>query len=768
MAQPDSISNTVVTAVTALPDALLGVAIDTVDTCVAVLAGRNLRFSFVNRAFQALRPHTPMVGRAFADVFDGPDSAELRAALLRVFETGVRWKAERFETMSEEDGLRIWDGEVVPAAGSGGVAGSGGADSIVILARNVTAAVRVERALAASEEALRRSNQKLRETIDSITDGVVVLDRDWRYTVVSDRAAAIVGMKPEDLIGGCIWDIFPQAQDTKYYQCYHEAMRTGVPVHFEEYYPPLDLWLECNCYSSLDGLTVYFRDVSERHQAEQALRESTALLSAISDNSPDVIYAKDAQGRLRFANPATLALIGKPLDQILGRTDAELLADPDVARDVMANDRRIMDSGAGEELEELVPMPGGEHRIWLSMKTALCDRDGAVVGLLGISRDITDRKRAEQRLRDENHRKDEFLAMLAHELRNPLAPIVTGARLLDISAHDEGKVRQAARIISRQAAHMTELVDDLLDVSRVTRGLIELEKTDIDMRLVLSHAVEQVRPLIEARQHRFDVALGAEPACVHGDQTRLIQTVSNLLNNAAKYTPAGGHISLSLVANDSEVEVSVIDTGNGIAASLLPKVFDLFSQGERTPDRSQGGLGLGLSLVKSIVAMHGGRVAAHSDGLGQGSRFSITLPRLTRTGALADTPAALESRGGRARRVMVVDDNVDAGNTLADLLEAHGHRVVVKTDAKAALAAAGVDAPDVFILDIGLPDMNGYELASRLRAHPASAGATLVALTGYGQSKDRDAGRAAGFDHYFVKPVNAEALAQVLALALAH
>jgi signal transduction histidine kinase len=272
-------------------------------------------------------------------------------------------------------------------------------------------------------------------------------------------------------------------------------------------------------------------------------------------------------------------------------------------------------------------MPDGEHRIWLSMKIALCDKAGQVVGLLGISRDITDRKRAEQRLRDENHRKDEFLAMLAHELRNPLAPIVTGARLLEMSAHDEGKVRHAARIITRQAAHMTELVDDLLDVSRVTRGLIELEQDDIDLHLVLSHAIEQARPLLDARGHRFETALCSEPVLVHGDRTRLIQTISNLLNNAAKYTPPGGQIALAASTSENSVEISVTDTGIGIAPALLPKVFDLFSQGERTPDRSQGGLGLGLALVKSIVAMHGGEVAARSDGTGKGSTFVITLPR---------------------------------------------------------------------------------------------------------------------------------------------
>ncbi|WP_379743072.1 sensor histidine kinase [Massilia sp. GCM10023247] len=607
----------------ALPVATLAGAIDTVDACVAILAGPALRFTFANRACQELRPGLPMLGRPLREVFPAAAQGGLETQLLRVLQTGAPLKLNRFESVSQAGDLRFWEGEVVSAAADGDAE-----PAIVVFARNVTATVRVERALAASEEALRRSNRKLRDTIDSITDGLLVIDRDWRYTVVSDRAAQILGMRPEELIGGRVWDLFPYSAGTRFYDSYHEAVNTGQPVQFEEYYPaPLDLWLECNCYPTPEGLTVYFRDVSERHYAEQALRESTALLSAISDSSPDVIYAKDDQGRMRFVNPAAVALIGKPVDQILGRTDAEFLNDPEVARQVMDNDRRIIDSGAGEELEELVPTPDGEQRIWLSMKIALCDKGGQVVGLLGISRDITDRKRAEQRLRDENHRKDEFLAMLAHELRNPLAPIVTGARLLDMSAHDETKVRHAARIIARQAAHMTELVDDLLDVSRVTRGMIALDKHDIDLRLVLSHAVEQARPLIDARGHRLEAAFGAEPVFVHADRTRLIQTVSNLLNNAAKYTPPGGQIVLALGASEHSVEISVTDTGIGIAPALLPNMFDLFSQGERTPDRSQGGLGLGLALVKSIVAMHGGEVAARSEGAGKGSCFVMTLPR---------------------------------------------------------------------------------------------------------------------------------------------
>jgi PAS domain S-box-containing protein len=743
---------------------LLAKAIDTVDACVAILTGQDLRYTFVNRAYAAINPRIAMVGQRFRDVFPDAAAAGAEAGFRQVLESGRAWRITRFGAPISLDSGAVWEGEVVRAE----PITEGAPPSIVVFVCNVTEAVRTEQALAESEEALRRTNDKLRATIDSITDGLLVLDRDWRYTLVSERAAKIIGINADDLVGGCVWELFPHAEGTRFYEGYHQAMSSGQPTHFEEYYPhPIDKWLGCHCYPSADELTVYFRDVSEQRRADEALRESSALLRAISDTSVDMIYAKDERGRMRFANPATLALIGKPVDQVLGRTDAEFLNDKDVARRVMENDRRVMDTGDSGELEEIVPLPDGQEKIWLSRKLPFLDERGQVVGLLGISRDITDRKRAEQELREANLRKDEFLAMLAHELRNPLAPITTGAQLLELFAHDENRVRQASKIISRQAAHMVELVDDLLDVSRVTRGLIELQKAHIDIKSVLAHAVEQARPLIESRNHEFTTRMASAHVFVHGDRTRLVQAISNLLNNAAKYTPAGGQILLALSVDESRVKVCVTDSGVGIGADLLPKVFDLFTQGERSPDRAQGGLGLGLALVKSITAMHGGEVSAASDGPGMGSTFTMSLPRSIEEDKAPATPASLRAHDPavRAAKVMIVDDNVDAATSLAALLDAFGHEVVVKHDAQSALLAATATAADVYILDIGLPDLDGYELARRLRARPECAEATLIALTGYGQPNDRSMGQTAGFDHYLVKPVDIEKLAQLLANA---
>ncbi|MCC2958420.1 GAF domain-containing protein [Massilia sp. IC2-477] len=360
--------------------------------------------------------------------------------------------------------------------------------------------------------------------------------------------------------------------------------------------------------------------------------------------------------------------------------------------------------------------------------------------------------------------KDEFLAMLAHELRNPLAPITNAAQLLKMPTVDENLRLKAGNIISRQVRHMTELVDDLLDVSRVTRGLVKLETETLELTSVLRSAVEQARPHIEAKNHALSVEMPTRQVAVVGDRTRLVQVLVNLLNNAAKYTPAGGKIILRLEAGPEQARMTVIDNGAGMDAKLLPHVFDLFTQAERTPDRSQGGLGIGLALVKTIVQMHGGQVEAHSDGPNLGASVSVLLPLATEAdGAVAPSPLRRKSpaRPVAACTITIVDDNVDAAQSLAVLLREQGHTVHVFDGAMRTLASTEIAGTHAFILDIGLPDMTGYELARRLRReHPT---ASFIALTGYGQARDRDLSKQAGFDHHLVKPVEFRALVDILA-----
>jgi signal transduction histidine kinase len=337
-----------------------------------------------------------------------------------------------------------------------------------------------------------------------------------------------------------------------------------------------------------------------------------------------------------------------------------------------------------------------------------------------------------------NRQQNEFLAMLAHELRNPLAPISAAAQLLKLPGVDARRIEHSSDVISRQVKHMTELVDDLLDVSRVTRGLVTLTRKNLDLKRVVASAVEQARPSIEARRHALSLSLGGDSACVNGDQTRLVQVIVNLLTNAAKYTPQGGQIEIKLGVEGADVRLCVSDNGSGIEPKLLPHIFDLFTQGERTPDRAQGGLGLGLALVKSMVGLHGGRVEALSDGPGKGSTFVLYLPMV------GDTPAHVHPERRQAvtevaflpMRIMIVDDNVDAAESLAALLRFDGHDVTVMEDAYSTIERAVEVRPDVFILDIGLPDMDGYQLVRSLRAQGATAAARFIALTGYGQAHD--------------------------------
>ena len=424
----------------------------------------------------------------------------------------------------------------------------------------------------------------------------------------------------------------------------------------------------------------------------------------------------------------------------------------------------------------------------LVMETRMCQKDGRCrwfymqadwhreneadpLVMNGVNIDIDELKTvgeglrlAAGKLRDADARKDDFLAMLAHELRNPLAPIRSAAELLKIGRLDPGQVQKTSEIIARQVNHMTGLVDDLLDVSRVTRGLVKLDKKPLDIRHIVTDAVEQVTPLVRARRQQLVLELAPDALMVLGDHKRLVQIVGNLLNNSAKYTPDGGHIVLKTQAQDGQVLLRVDDDGMGMQPELASRVFDLFAQAERTPDRSLGGLGLGLALVKSLVELHGGSVDCASDGPGRGSRLSVWLPLLAPQADKAmPQSAGLTAPAPRPLSVMIVDDNMDAAQMLALFLEASGHEVRVEYGARQALEQARAKPPDVFLLDIGLPDIDGNELAKRIRAQPETAGAVLIAVTGYGQEQDRQKALAAGFKHHFVKPVDPAKLALLLA-----
>ncbi|HEU4727967.1 MAG TPA: ATP-binding protein [Kofleriaceae bacterium] len=402
----------------------------------------------------------------------------------------------------------------------------------------------------------------------------------------------------------------------------------------------------------------------------------------------------------------------------------------------------------------------------------LRDESERVSGMMAVAVDITDQVRARQALEkiseergrvllaleNANRAKDEFLAMLGHELRNPLAPIVTALELM--SAKDGGTQRSAERsVIERQVNHVVRLVDDLLDISKITRGVLSLERRLVDVADVLAAAIETSAPLVEQRGHRLTAEL-PHGVYVEGDESRLVQVVSNLLTNAAKYTPEGGALRVLAGASEGEVIIEVSDNGAGIGPELLPHVFDLFVQGERSAEREGGGLGLGLAIVKNLVTLHGGQISARSEGAGRGSSFMVRLPRAVARPEGAPAARAV-SHPEVSRRVLVVDDNEDAANLLGEIVRLRGHEVTIVHDPASALAVVGELQPEIAFLDIGLPGMDGYQLAARMHARvPACC---LVALTGYGQDSDRERAASAGFAAHLVKPVKIDTILQLLA-----
>ncbi|MCC2674288.1 MAG: domain S-box protein [Ramlibacter sp.] len=502
-------------------------------------------------------------------------------------------------------------------------------------------------------------------------------------------------------------------------------------------------------------------DVTERRRTRQALAESNAHLTAAFEQTAAGMCEVDMTGRILRVNQRYCEMVGRPATELLQMRMQEITHAADLPAN-LALFEKVIETGEAFQIEKRYVRPDGAV-LWVNNTVSRIVLPGETSAeqrttVLAVVVDITARKAAEDALRQADKRKDEFLAMLAHELRNPLAPISSAASILKLARGDEARTFQACEIISRQVKHMTRLVDDLLDVSRVTRGLVRLERKPVDIKRMVVDALEQARPLIEQRQHRLSVQTSPLPAFVEGDHNRLVQVVGNLLNNSAKFTPERGRITLATDVADGCVKIMVEDDGVGMAREMVDSAFHLFSQAERTLDRSQGGLGIGLALVKSLVDMHGGRVSARSEGPGRGSRFDISLPLIAPPRDDPGSPGQMQKAEGRRLRILVVDDNVDAAQTLAMLLETMGHEVHVLHDPRTALQRAEEVRPDVCLLDIGLPHIDGISLARMFRRSSALGASRLVAVSGYGQEVDRERALAAGFDRFFVKPLDEKSL----------
>ncbi len=497
----------------------------------------------------------------------------------------------------------------------------------------------------------------------------------------------------------------------------------------------------------------------ENARTQSELRRERDQNQYIFDSMTEGFGLVDRDWTIVYMNAAGLRITQRAAHEVIGKNHWQVW--PELIGTAVGDlFEKVKQTHTPQIVEVPYTFPDGKNG-WIESR-AYPSLDG---GLAFFFRDITERKATQEKLQEADRRKDEFLAMLAHELRNPLAPIGAAAELLQIIKLDEERVRQTSQIIGRQVSHMTSLVDDLLDVSRVTRGLVELDNAPLDIRRVVGDAVEQVTPLIQSRRHHFALHLPPDTTIVKGDNKRLVQVIANILNNAVKYTPEGGNIVLKVDVHAAHVVIEVGDNGIGMSPELAARAFDLFAQAERSSDRSSGGLGLGLALVKSLVDLHGGTVACESAGLGKGSKFTVCLPRLVheQSDTHRQNVDSYMRKDTHSLRILVVDDNVDAAAMLAMLLEASGHEVLVEHASRKALERAREEKPQVCLLDIGLPEIDGNELAQRLRAQPETAKSVLIAVTGYGQEQDRKQTLAAGFDHHLVKPVDTKKLAFLLA-----
>lgn len=547
-----------------------------------------------------------------------------------------------------------------------------------------------------ANQALQAERDRNRSLLENMDQGYVFMDRELRVQELNPYALRMEDRPASEILGKLHWQAWPGSDSLPVAEAYRRAMQENAPVHLEHRYAFPDgriRWIDLNAYPTGDGIAVFYRDISERKKMEQALRDT------IEQHEFTLDAARIGEWFLDLENDTAHRSLRH--DQCFGYDEPV----PDwgvekFLRHVHPEDRTWVQ----KEFEATVSGFGDWHFdcrvVWPDRSVHWISAHGSVLEfargkpskMSGIVYEITERKEAEEELRRQAQRRDEFLAMLAHELRNPLAPIGAAAELLQLVCHDEDRVRQTSEVIDRQVRHMTNLVDDLLDVSRVTRGLVELKCAPLDLRHVINDAVEQVAPVIQARRHHLTLQASPDATLVDGDKKRLVQVMANLLNNAAKYTEEGGNILVRTQVREEHVLIEVVDDGIGMPPDLVGRVFDLFTQAERTPDRSTGGLGLGLALVKSLVLLHRGTVSCSSEGMGKGSTFAVCLPRSIEQHGQPATPhdgRASAARERQSLRVLVVDDNADAAAMLAMLLDATGHQVSVENGALRAGARPG-------------------------------------------------------------------------------
>jgi PAS domain S-box-containing protein len=628
-----------------------------------------------------------------------------------------------------------------------------------------------------AETALARANARLESTMGAAEIGGWVLDLRTDEFAVDRNFAALYGVGPDAFVADpdLRWrGIHPE--DVRAVAEAESQARRGVSFPSTEFrivQPDGSVrWVisrgrvQANDERKPIRLAGLLIDITAQKRAEQQRRETEKVYRAIGESIDYGVWITDPAGRCIYASDSFLRLLGMTQDECsnLGWTSA--LHPDDLPATVAAWTRCVRLGENWYREHRILGVDGAYHPV-LAQGVPIRDEEGAIRGWAGINLDISPLKRTEEALREADRRKDEFLATLAHELRNPLAPIRHATRLLESTRADEAQRRWGREVIARQVEHMAMLLDDLLDVSRITRGRLELRRDYVGLDRIVASAVETARPLLDSKRHTLELDLGGEPVDLMVDPLRLAQALSNLLMNAAKYTDPEGTISLCVRREDGGLTISVTDTGIGLQEASLGRVFEMFSQVEGAIERSQGGLGIGLALVKGLVQLHGGTVEATSPGLNQGSTFTIRLPASCVVGDLLagarknNAPVAGSNESAQ-RRVLVADDNLDAADSLTMLLQMAGHQVYTVHSGSEALEAAARERPEACILDIGMPGLSGYDVARRIRETDWGKNVLLIALTGWGQNQDVARAKAAGFDRHCTKPVDVAELEREL------
>jgi PAS domain S-box-containing protein len=648
-----------------------------------------------------------------------------------------------------------------------------GVGGVLVICTETTEQVLAERAMRAAEA-------RWRELFDQAPGFMCVLSGpQHRFEYFNRRYGEIVGRA--DLLGKTLLEAFPEVAEQGFLELLDGVYRTGnaysaiaAPIQVPRADDPGSLQLRYldfvyqpirDAGGAVTGIFVEGAEVTERVVATQALAESETRFRTLADNIAPLCWMADETGAAFWYNRRWYEYTGLTAGEADG-WDWASIHDPKVLPEVLKRWRESVATGA--RFEMVFPLKGasGAYRSFLTRAFALRDSSDRIIRWFGTNTDISQQLAAEAALRDADRRKDEFLATLAHELRNPLAPLRHAAKVLRAPGADARTRELATTIIERQIQTMAGLLEDLLDVSKITRGQITLHRQRTSVASILETSLEVARPLLDARGHQLSVALPPEPIDVDVDLLRLSQVFSNLLTNAAKYTAPGGRVEVIARAEDAGVYIAVKDSGAGLEPDSIARIFEIFSQVKSTLDRAQGGLGIGLALVKGLVELHGGWVRAASAGLGQGSEFGVWLPSCMSDAAAAQGEAQrVSAMPIKRRRILVIDDNQDAAQTLGLVLEMSGHEVHLAYDGEQAVAKARDLKPQIALVDIGLPKLNGYGVAECIRAEPWGEKMVLIALTGWGQDEDKRRAVAAGFNFHLIKPVDPDQVDELIALS---